>query len=172
MTTDVSPEVAPAYRTRSAWNPDRPHILVIACSDGRLQHDLDEFLSHHLGITRYDRVYLPGGPGALTSHGVEFLRSDQFRRECIFLVEAHDIQRVILVFHGPSSDGPDEATCADYRRLFPRLTSGEIRDKQQNDVPEILNYGFGARTRQLEISVYRCEATADGAIEFAVMRNS
>jgi len=138
----------------------------MACSDGRLQQNLDEFLATHLNITRYDRVYAPGGPGVLTSHGIEFLRSDQFRRECDFLIRAHAIEEVILVFHGPSADGPAEATCADYGRIYPRMTPQEIRHQQEVDAAEIVQSGFGHRTSDLRISVFRCEATAAGGIQF------
>lgn len=154
-----------AYLSRARWNSDRPHILVVACSDGRLQENLDDFLQGHLGISRYDRLYAPGGPGALAASGIEFLRSDNFKRECHFLVEAHDIEEVLLIFHGPAEDGPDVAVCADYRRIFPRMTASEIRIQQEKDVAEILQVGFGWR-RRVHVRVFRCEVEASGAIHF------
>jgi hypothetical protein len=171
MTMENSPEKQePAYRSHTGWNENRPHVLVIACSDGRLQENLDDFLQVQLGISRYDRVYTPGGPGALTSHGIEHSRADQFRKECTFLVQAHAIEEVVLIFHGPASDGPEVACCADYRRVFPRATMEEIREQQQRDVFAILDYGFGVPQSNLRVSVYRCEATADNAIQFVHMQ--
>ena len=41
------------------WEPDRPRILVAACSDGRLQEATDAFLARALGVRQYDRLYLP-----------------------------------------------------------------------------------------------------------------
>src|SRR4026209_2489832 len=63
--------------TFGQWLPDRPSTLVIACSDGRLQEATDEFLAHHLQVTRYDRFYVPGGAGALAASGRDFLRAQQ-----------------------------------------------------------------------------------------------
>ena len=156
------------YKSRAPWDATRPRVLVVACSDGRLQENLDDFLSGHLGIVRYDRLYAPGGPGALATSGVEFMRSDQFRRECLFLVEAHQVEEVILIFHGPAPHGPDEATCADYRRIFPRLDADAIRDQQTRDMTEILGSGFGWQ-RSVRVRVFRCEVARDGSIQFVTL---
>ena len=88
------------------WSPDRPSTLVIACSDGRLQEATDEFLAHHLRVTRYDRFYVPGGAGALTASGRDFLRAQQIRRECRYLVELHGVRHIVMLFHSPAKDGP------------------------------------------------------------------
>lgn len=95
------------------WVPDRPRTLVVACSDGRLQKGVDDFLHHRFGLTDYDRLYVPGGAGALAASGMEFSRATRFRRECSFLIEAHQVERLILLFHGPSENGPPETVCAD-----------------------------------------------------------
>jgi hypothetical protein len=152
------------------WNRKRPSKLVVACSDGRLQENLDDFLDHHLGIKHYDRLYAPGGPGALATSGVEFLRSDVFRRECDFLVMAHAVEDVYLIFHGPSPDGPDEAVCADYRRIFPRHTAKQVRDEQDKDLTEVLRAGSGWQ-RAVRIHAYRCEVMEDGGIQFVCLRS-
>jgi len=158
------------YKSHASWNAERPGTLVVACSDGRLQENLDDFLDGHLGITRYDRLYMPGGPGALVSSGVEFSRSDQFRRECMFLVEAHDIQNVILIFHGAApGDGPPEATCADYRRLLPRHTPDQIYQQQLKDARDLLHAGFGWN-RRVNVQIFRCEVTENGGIQFVPMK--
>lgn len=156
------------YLCRSRWNRNRPGALVVACSDGRLQENVDEFLSTRLGIVHYDRLYAPGGPGALASSGIEFLRSDLFRREAEFLVAAHEIERAYLIFHGPADDGPDEAVCADYRRIFPRWDAERIRMQQAQDLAEIRRRGFGWQ-RAVHVQAYRCEIGADGAIRFVEM---
>src|SRR5688500_5046649 len=88
------------------WNPARPRILVIACSDGRLQEATDDFLANHLGITHYDRLYVPGGAGGLSPSGRDFLRAQNLQRECRYLVEAHGVERLLALFHGPAPDGP------------------------------------------------------------------
>ena len=163
------PVPSTVYQSRLTWDARRPGTLVIACSDGRLQETLDEFLGGHLGVTRYDRLYMPGGPGALTPSGIEYLRSDLFRRECAFLVESHDIDDVILIFHGAEPEsGPPEATCADYRRLLPNHGTEAIFAQQSRDARDLLHAGFGWN-RRVRVRVFRCEVTAGGGIRFVAM---
>jgi hypothetical protein len=152
------------YTCQQTWNPDRPHALVIACSDGRLQQNVDEFLQNHLGIVNYDRMYVPGGPGALANSGYEFLRPDQLRRETAFLLTAHQIRDVILIFHSAADDGPPEATCADYRRKLPNRTPEELNAHQISDVPDLLR--LFSWPPHLRVLVYRAEVTGSGEVQF------
>ena len=148
------------------WSPDRPNTLVVACSDGRLQKATDEFLAHHLQVTRYDRFYVPGGGGALASSGRDFLRAQQLRRECRYLVELHAVRQVVLLFHAPAMDGPIAAACADYRRKLPWASVAELRGRQEQDAEEL------GRTRDewasaAAVAMYRCEVDSRGVIRFA-----
>ena len=148
------------------WSPDRPDTLVIACSDGRLQEATDEFLTHHLQVTRYDRFYVPGGAGALAASGRDFLRAQQIRRECRYLVELHGVHRIVMLFHAPTRDGPLVAACADYRRKLPWASGTELRGRQELDAEEL------DRTREdwagtAAVGMYRCEVDRHGVIRFA-----
>ena len=148
------------------WSPERPNTLVIACSDGRLQEATDQFLAHHLQVTRYDRFYVPGGAGALTASGRDFLRAQQIRRECRYLIELHQVTHVVMLFHGPTNDGPLAAACADYRRKLPWASVKELRGRQERDADEL------GRTREdwagaAEVVMYRCEVDSRGGIHFA-----
>ncbi len=148
------------------WLPDRPSTLVIACSDGRLQEATDEFLAHHLQVIRYDRFYVPGGGGALASSGRDFIRAQQLRRECRYLVELHGVRHIVLLFHGPTTDGPIAAACADYRRKLPWASVAELRRRQEQDAEELR----GAREEwagAAGVAIYRCEVDGRGAIQFA-----
>ena len=150
------------------WTSDRPSTLVIACSDGRLQEATDEFLAHHLRVTRYDRFYVPGGGGALAASGRDFLRSEQLRRECRYLVELHAVRQIVLLFHGPTMDGPLAAACADYRRKLPWASVAALRDRQEQDAAELR----GRRAEwagAAEVSMYRCEVDGRGDIRFAYL---
>jgi len=147
------------------WNHQRPTALVVACSDGRLQENLDDFLSNALRITQYDRLYLPGGPGALASSGLEMLRPEQARRELMFLVTAHKIEDVVRVFHGPAADGPAEASCGDYKRRFSGRSPAELRAQQEQDARDIARAMFPPGG-QLRLLVYRCEVTRDDRVQF------
>ena len=148
------------------WNPARPRILVVACSDGRLQEETDHFLQERLGVSRYDRLYLPGGAGTLSASGFEFSRSHQVRRDCHFLVESHGVRDIVLLFHGPTADGPLEAACADYvRKMTSFADVAAIRAQQERDAEELLRsrlqWALDAR-----VHVYRCEISSEGTIGF------
>lgn len=156
------------YVSDLRWDPTRPHVLVIACSDGRLQERTDEFLTHSLGVRQYDRLYVAGGGGALSPSGRDFLRAQQMRRECRFLVDAHEIEEIVLLFHAPAHDGPREAMCADYRRKLPQLSVAQLREQQQRDAADLMavrdSWAGTARVR-----VFRCETHADGDLEFVAL---
>ena len=75
------------------------------------------------------------------------------------------MKQVILLFHGPASDGPDEAVCADYRRKLPWATPEVLRQRQARDAVELasLRHDWAANAA---ISMYRCEVGAGNAIAF------
>ena len=153
------------HLTAKKWDPTRPRILVVACSDGRLQENVDDFLRTSLGIHRYDRLYAPGGPGALAPTAFDHLRADALQRECTALIRLHGIEEVLLLFHGPAPEGPDEAVCADYRRKYPSATAAEIRARQNADARDLLRSGYGWRDK-VRARVFRGEIGADHAIRF------
>jgi hypothetical protein len=147
------------------WTGERPHTLVIACSDGRLQEQIDAFLTHRLGLVGFDRFYVPGGGGALASSGRDFIRAEQLRRECAYLIGLHEIERVILIFHGPAADGPPQAVCADYHRKLPWATPEVLRDQQSRDAMELIQRS-SEWAHDAKVSAYRCEVGADHMLSF------
>ena len=150
------------------WEPDRPRILVAACSDGRLQEATDRFLARALGVRQYDRLYLPGGGGALAASGADFMRAAAVRRECRFLIEAHGVEHLILLFHGPAAGGPAEAICADYRRKHSWQRPEQVRAQQEADVRDLLSrrseFAGGA-----QLSAYRFDVSATGALQVVAL---
>jgi hypothetical protein len=165
----LSPGLAPAKQAdgMGRWTPARPNALVVACSDGRLQEATDAFLSREFRITRYDRFYIPGGGGALAASGTatDTARAQQMCAECRYLVELHAVQRVILLFHGPSAAGRIEAACADYRRKLPWANLQQLRTQQEADAVDLLK-----RRREWAVDagvlLYRCEVDAAGQLDF------
>jgi len=159
-------EFASSFTSRQPWEKERPRILIIACSDGRYQQSLDDFLNHHLGITHYDRLFAPGGPGALAPSTFSYFRGEQFRQESAFLIDAHNLEEIILIFHGPSEKGgPLEATCADYRRKMHGARTGEIYQQQEKDLQEAVKAVIRANST-LRIRAFRAEVCADLRVEF------
>ncbi|KPK65928.1 MAG: hypothetical protein AMS21_03455 [Gemmatimonas sp. SG8_38_2] len=159
-------EIMEIFHTQRQWNAEPPRTLVITCSDGRFQEEVDEFLQRHLAIDHYDRLYVPGGAGALVTSETEFIRADRLRTECRFLIEAHGIERVILMVHGPAEDGPAEALCGDYQRRLPTSSQVDIRRQQDRDTERICRDGLGDGVR---LEFYRCEVTGDGLVQFVRM---
>ena len=151
------------YVCQTSWDDARPRILVVACSDGRLQENLDEFLQAR-GISHYDRLFVPGGPGALASSGYELIRHDQLRRETQFLISAHAVEELFLIFHGAAPDGPEAAACADYKRKLPGLSAAQINQAQLTDVAELLR--IFAWPVHLQVRIFRAEVGGDGRIRF------
>ena len=147
------------------WSPDRPHTLVIACSDGRLQEQTDAFLHRDLGLAGFDRFYVPGGGGARASSGRDFIRADQLRKECGYLIQLHEITRVILLFHGPSANGPAHAACADYKRKLPFATPEMLRDQQRRDALDLIQRS-DQWAGKANVSAYRCEIDAAHHVTF------
>jgi hypothetical protein len=138
---------------------------VVACSDGRLQEQTDAFLTSRLGLAGFDRFYVPGGGGALASSGRDFIRAEQLRRECAYLIGLHEVSRVILLFHGPAISGPPEAMCADYHRKFPWASVETVREQQARDAIELIQ----RRTEWAHaatVSAYRCEIDAQHRLAF------
>ena len=150
------------FETDRPWSAGRPETMVVACSDGRLQVEIDAFLSAHAGIVNYDRFYVPGGAGALASSGFDFIRSHDYRGQCRVLVDAHGTRHAILLFHGPAPGGPDDAVCLHYRRKFPTCSADEIRAQQDRDAGELLAWGLSPG---VALSVYRCEVKPDGRVQ-------
>jgi hypothetical protein len=148
-----------------AWSRERPRVLVIACSDGRLQQATDAFLSRRFEIIDYDRLYLPGGGGALCPSGRDFMRAHQMQTECRLLIEVHGVENVITLFHGPAADGPAEATCADYIRKMSWAKPEQVRARQEEDAKELLaeRWQWAGRAK---VSIFRCEVQATGQIQF------
>lgn len=151
--------------SKLAWEQERPHVLVVACSDGRLQEVNDRFLAQELGIRQYDRLYLPGGGGALAVSGFEYLRAANVRRECAFLTRTHPIERIVLLFHGPAEDGPPTAMCGDYIRRFPAATIAQLRQRQETDALELVRHRC-EWAGPARIQIFRCEVTAAGDLQY------
>jgi hypothetical protein len=107
----------PALFTSSHfWTPARVGALAIYCSDGRWGEAFDEFCHESLGIPRYDRFAVPGGPAWLTLRDVSTIRPYEAVREHLeFLVTVHELQRIVLITH---------YGCAFYQRMLGRSAEG------------------------------------------------
>jgi hypothetical protein len=152
-------------KTYGRWSRDRPSTLIVACSDGRLQKSTDEFLEKALNVTDYDRLYIPGGAGAMAYGGSEFIRAETFRRSFIFLVQSHGSEQVILLTHAATDDGPPEAVCAHYRRIMNRASVAEIRRQQERDIADIAR-DLMSELRGVRLRAFQADVTGALTVSF------
>jgi hypothetical protein len=119
-------------------------------------------------VRQYDRLYAPGGAGALASSGRDFIRAQALRKECRFLVEAHQVEHLVLLFHGPAVDGPLAAVCADYRRKHHWATPAQLRERQERDVEDLLDRRdeFAGAA---QLSIYRFEVAMDASVNVVTL---
>ncbi len=97
--------------------------LMIRCSDHRLAHACETFVEDILKVSDYDLVVVPGGPQFLSA--LEYLPKFNWagRRWMRFLVDEHEVKRVILISH---------EDCGWYRHLHGSLQEHDAR--QQADL--------------------------------------
>lgn len=87
------------YDSPILYEKSRIHAAALYCSDGRMGEHFDDFLQNGLSLPRYDRVSLPGGPACLAGHPQASLEEKGVVDELQFLVEVHQLKRVVLIAH-------------------------------------------------------------------------
>jgi len=90
---------ATVYESPTPYEQARIHAAAIYCSDGRVGEQIDEFLHHGLGLPRYDRVAVPGGPACLAGSLVTFQEARGVEDALRFLIRVHDLRQVVLIAH-------------------------------------------------------------------------
>ncbi len=120
-----SPQTAttPAFISTTAHIATHPKALAVYCSDGRFTEAVEE-LFRHLGHDRLDTLTLPGGPGLFDAGTSNLFVSRDVLKSALFLIEAHHIERVVLIAH----EG-----CGYYRQRY-QYTSQKIPDQQVADL--------------------------------------
>lgn len=94
------------YESPTPYDQARIHAAAIYCSDGRVGEQIDEFLHQGLGLPRYDRLAVPGGPACLSGSLATFLEGRAVEDALRFLIRVHDLRQVVLIAHD---------SCAFYR---------------------------------------------------------
>jgi carbonic anhydrase-like protein len=115
----TKPFVAP-----TPWSPDRPHTLVVCCSDGRWHAQVVEFIQHE--VSKYADLYaIPGGPAVLDPWNSSYDESRAFQESMRLLAKYHDLESVWLVAH----EG-----CAFYLEKHPHLDADARHARQVEDL--------------------------------------
>lgn len=120
------PDEQPTFIYASAVPLDaaRPRAVVISCSDGRWGRQCDDFVDGALGLPPCDRLTVPGGPACLAGHFAAYHEGDAVAAQLGFLVEVHQLQRVVLIAH---------QDCAFYTALLGASPIG-LAPQQQEDL--------------------------------------
>jgi len=137
------------YELTSQIESKATNVLVMHCSDHRFQGALREFLDRRLGLeANYDLMAIPGGPQALaeTPHLPKFTWAT--RKWLRFLVDAHSLDRVILVAH---------QDCGWYKWLAehdaPEAREVPARRRQEQDLLRVRDY-LNADFARLRVETY------------------
>ncbi len=91
--------IATPFTSTIPYDEHRMHVAAVYCSDGRVGEHFDDFLQNGLGLPRYDRVALPGGPACLAGYDEARVEQVGIVDELKFLIEAHGLTRVVLIQH-------------------------------------------------------------------------
>ena len=91
--------MADTFESKITYDPQRIHAAAVYCSDGRIGEHCDDFMQNGLGLPRYDRVILPGGPAALAGYSAARIAEDGVLDELRFLIKGHELTRVVLIQH-------------------------------------------------------------------------
>jgi hypothetical protein len=92
-------DISTHYMSPIVYEPSRIHAAALYCSDGRVGEHFDDFLQNGLGLPRYDRVALPGGPACLAGYAEARLEQESIVDELKFLVDVHGLSRIVLIAH-------------------------------------------------------------------------
>lgn len=87
------------YESKLPYHTKRMHAAAVYCSDGRVCEQYDDLLQNGLKLPRYDRVALPGGPACLAGHTQARLEEAGVIGELKFLIDAHELKRIVLIQH-------------------------------------------------------------------------
>ena len=87
------------FSSTIAFDQARIRAASIYCSDGRVGEQMDEFLHQGLGLPRYDRLAVPGGPACLSGALSVFWESHSAERQLDFLCHVHKLERLIMIQH-------------------------------------------------------------------------
>jgi hypothetical protein len=116
------------------------------CSDGRYGEQMDEFLHHCLDLPHYDRVAVPGGAACLAGHLLAMRERGALDRQLKFLIEAHDLERVVMIAH---------QDCGFYKRnVHPhKLRNTPLEELQAADLAVVAGL-LRDYNRKLEVDAY------------------
>ncbi|MFQ5515901.1 MAG: hypothetical protein ACE5FG_15950 [Myxococcota bacterium] len=144
-----------SYECTLPFESERIHAVAVYCSDGRFGEHFDDFLVRGLGLPRCDRLVVAGGPACLIDHEQAGLGRHAAVADLCFLVEAHELSRVILIAH----EG-----CAFYTTLLDEQPPG-LEPLQRSDLVRAATT-VRTETRLRAVEAYFARIVPAGGVRF------
>lgn len=133
------------------FDANRVRAAAVYCSDGRFGEQVDELLLKTLKLPRYDRLAIPGGAACLAGHFVAYREEEGVSEQLRFLVNVHEIRRVVLIAH----EG-----CAYYSEWL-HVPPTQIESRQREDLGKAIRHvqRFGI---DIEVAAFFARRQGDG----------
>jgi carbonic anhydrase-like protein len=144
---------ARTYESPTPYEEARIHAAAIYCSDGRVGEQIDDFLHRGLGLPRYDRLAVPGGPACLSGNLATFLEGRAVEDALRFLIRVHDLHQVVLIAHEGCAyyrdrlGVPERSITTEQRRDLDKTVASVRRLREGLGVTAFLARVSGARIR-------------------------
>ena len=120
---------------------------MVRCSDHRLARACEDFIEHKLAVPEgtYDLVVVPGGPQFLCA--MDYLPKFLWvgLRWMRFLVEAHEIKRVVLIAH---------QDCGWYGHVHGKILEGARKEERQCDDLRLARKNLTGSFPQLQVNTF------------------
>ena len=113
-----------AYTSEANFDSARIRAAAVYCSDGRFGEQVDDLLHNRLHLPRYDRLAVPGGGACLAGHFATHREEEVVLSQLQFLVEAHQLERVVLIAH---------EDCAFYTQRL-NISAPQLEAQQREDL--------------------------------------
>ena len=146
------------FESSVKYNADRIQAAAVYCSDGRFGEQFDEFMHTALGLPRYDRLAVPGGPACLARHFSLYREEDGVSEQLRFLVQVHQLQRIVLIAH---------QNCAFYTQRL-QISALHLETQQHEDMQTAVERGRSIGPNLL-IEAFFARMKHDGTIHFEVV---
>lgn len=131
------------FESSIPFSTGRIHAAAVYCSDGRFGRQFDDLLYNALQLPRCDRVAVPGGVACLADHFPTYREEEGVLEQLRFLVEAHELTRVVLIAH---------QDCAFYLERL-QVSPLQLESLQREDMSRAVNR-IRALGRDLHIDAF------------------
>lgn len=112
------------YASSVGFNSGRIHAAAVYCSDGRFGEQCDDLLQNGMKLPRYDRLAVPGGAACFAGHFGDWREEEGAFSQLRFLIEVHDVERVVLIAH---------QGCAFYTQRL-KVAESDLMERQHEDL--------------------------------------